>query len=1169
MDVVQAQTEQLTETGKALAILLEELKQVPRFMAVVQACLVEELTKIAPEALVSKTYINFSAGADPRKAEPVGRLIDVFLTCLQRDRAPIYDRASYAVYDFAGSTDPSDILPGVSIASIEKLLGNLIGKFPEYYVSFAGKHWEAKQENSPGRNVTPTSRKYELSLLQAKLFHQEMQAQVVLGSITPVDQNAIESKIRPGLWGAWYGVYIGAQGGAFAEQPSCFAVPLIAPINDELSPTNDGAILLYSPARGIEKFASSAVLHRVLIERLTSPEAPGEFLQMHAIDQRGNFPAFPEVRFMKVEGDLFTHFTDRMLKNVYADLAFHLSQLKDLDSDMNAIVAAVNTVQSFPAIAQMAASRHAALLRQVQMNARPAWLKSADAVNQDVYVSLEQQLLEAEVNYHRACGGVGSLKDYVRQAVEDFISPGADERLDPDSILVTTRHYVKLASGKKIEVAERKTLTQVFMYGVHDDEAQFDLTFETLHNNSKLRPDNILRAVRSMNLRVTYNAARGQVFSGMEVVEAMRELLARQTALAMFAAVLQKHVSAAAQDVVMRYNYGDQSFETTAITVGTIQPLIGLTVYRGKGTAAEQNIHVLHAPGYPTGQEWYQFAGLKELRSHILRWIMEDEGWAYLNVQLSPIDLAALQNRLMTNNYGLDRWIETSNIGLKAWVENGPLMGVAHALTKRESSQVEETTPSWFRRAITPEQNLLNRVNTDFKALYEFSKDKLGIIPFRVFSRDLVMQKVNQYLAQTGTYPLIDPDKVWVSFHADSKISLTNLFIQWQLWRSDVSVFEKLFYALRPGFKVVGDIKEQLRTATFWHADKEGTVAGLTANVVGHLIDLRPAEKYAEYLRARFLNVSDIDLRVDLYRKLKQNEMLRAALTQKMKADLLADEFYWLRELIEGLSNDVVIKDNYIVGGAPGVGVYEFTLEGRSLQGAYVFGREINGRAESIIYVPNTFDGRDFFPARQLAARLESPLFQNDVLKLTRLEDLVVVKNLLAKYSHNKPGAEPAPVLKNSYRVYRFKSEYQNLIARFLADVDFQTTSPTEAFWRDARILIEFAVDVVSLFIPPVGLVASLLRITRSVIQGIAAASQGDEKAANSFFASAWRGAISLYIGKVAAVGAPVSAIGLLSNIKDIAELVSAATGVQVGIDYLTAVVVPQHHVESQTRLLA
>jgi hypothetical protein len=38
----------------------------------------------------------------------------------------------------------------------------------------------------------------------------------------------------------------------------------------------------------------------------------------------------------------------------------------------------------------------------------------------------------------------------------------------------------------------------------------------------------------------------------------------------------------------------------------------------------------------------------------------------------------------------------------------------------------------------------------------------------------------------------------------------------------------------------------------------------------------------------------------------------------------------------------------------------------------------------------------------------------------------------------------------------------------------------------------------------------------------------------------------------VAAIGAPVAAVGLLEQLKDMSELVSAVTGVPVGVGYLT-----------------
>jgi hypothetical protein len=134
--------------------------------------------------------------------------------------------------------------------------------------------------------------------------------------------------------------------------------------------------------------------------------------------------------------------------------------------------------------------------------------------------------------------------------------------------------------------------------------------------------------------------------------------------------------------------------------------------------------------------------------------------------------------------------------------------------------------------------------------------------------------------------------------------------------------------------------------------------------------------------------------------------------------------------------------------------------------------------------------------------------------------------------------------------------------------VDFQTSSYLEALWKDVRVLAEFALDVASMFIAPLGLALTVLRITQSVVLGIVASSQGSDEAANAHFASAWRGAILLYVGKVAAIGTPVNPIALLSSVRDFADVMAGVTGVEVSINYVTAITAPPAVVNSTTRLL-
>ncbi|KJZ46508.1 dermonecrotic toxin domain-containing protein [Pseudomonas fluorescens] len=1171
MEANKVESLKLIESGEALSTLTEELKRIPPFKVMLQDCLQDALgEEVVIKLPVSKIHINVVAGVDPRQKEPVGRLLNVLLDCLQRGRAPEYDPALYAVYDSPNSTDALDVFQGIGISGIEKILADLVQKLSVHYVSILQQHWETVRKYNTQGAFPRDSRKAALGALQAILFARELEAVAEQGGITQNERAHISSLVRPSLAGTCYGIFIEGPGGAYVEQGAMFAVPLNAIVQDELIPGSDGAIVLYSSTRGIEKFASSSGLQRTLLQRLTSEDTREEFLQTLSINERDGFSYVPEIRYLKVHDNLFEHYSDKFLKRVYSDVAHHLDLLNKADSDFEAVISAVESVQSLVDIPRHAKSRNARLVQLMMRNAWPSWLKKASGTEQEVYVSLEQKSLESQVKYYEATLGATSFKDYARVAVEDFISQGADERIDPDTIFVNIRHTVKLADGRKVELNERKTLTQAFMYGVHDQEGRYEIVLEGFYNNPILSPANIAWAIQSLNLRVVYNTARRRLYSQADVIESMQERLGRKTALTIYGAILQKHVSPAAQDMVMRYNFGDPSIETTGVALATrFKPMKDLVVYRRKGADAHRYAHVLYAPGFPTGREWFQFPDMESLQRQFGSWAFTSEGLAYLRGQEYPSDLEGLERFYQEKepNLMLQQWW-WSSVHLTRWIEDGPLKGSVKNIIDWEADEAEVVTPLWYRNAQKGDQHLLNRLNTDFKAINQHSQGKLDIEPFHKFARNLVMKTLNDYLSRFGAHPEIDPDEVWVKFHADSKISLTNLFIQWQLWRSDVSIFEKFFFSANPFGGKILDFKEQMRSATFWTFSNQ-PIAALNGQVINAVIDLMPGEKYIEYLRAKFLNAPDADLKASLYRELKQNEMLRSALTQKMKGEMPQEQFDWLKSLIGGFDHDLPTGGVITGGRSPGIGVYGFTLEGRKLQGAYVFGRRINGREQLIVYVPDTFNGKDFFPAEELTTRLENSFFKENILKLVRFEHRKVVQAKLDKYKSWTPGDEPAPVLKNSYPVLQFKSEYLDMIGSFLSDVDYQTTSPLEAVWQDAKILFEFAVDVISLLVPPVGLAASLLRITHSVVQGIVASSEGDDKAANAFFATAWRGAIMLYIGKVAAVGAPVSAYGLLSNIKDISDLLSTATGVSVGISYVTAVAVPQHNIESTTRLIA
>lgn len=82
-----------------------------------------------------------------------------------------------------------------------------------------------------------------------------------------------------------------------------------------------------------------------------------------------------------------------------------------------------------------------------------------------------------------------------------------------------------------------------------------------------------------------------------------------------------------------------------------------------------------------------------------------------------------------------------------------------------------------------------------------------------------------------------------------------------------------------------------------------------------------------------------------------------------------------------------------------------------------------------------------------------------------------------------------------------------------------------------------------------------VVRVIVGVINGIIAYSNGDDKAANAYFASAWGQAIKIYLGVIAPVGIEAVGFNVLSRIEDIASIVSTITKVPVGVGYITYVV--------------
>jgi hypothetical protein len=1133
--------QQLGNVSEGLVALEQVLNDTPAFKSIVQDILLEELQRIAPQAYISRTFINARQPAmvDP---EPTGALLDVFMQCLARGRAPQYEPSLYGVYDWRDSTQEQDRIAELDVETLGLLIGEVMASLAQRYPRVIDRHWAASPgKDARGRELAP--RITALRHVYAELFWQELRAKVQVQGLMAAVEESFEVFVRGKSRAPAYRIELQLDNARFVTLDGCFVMRLSGQFDNQIRPDEDEWMILYTPANGVEVFRTPLLLQRALQQRLRDPDTRAKLLSALALDDAEVLGSAPQIAYLPSTGELFQVCTDSLLLTQRRDLAAHLRRLQEPGAKVQDILVAVAAVQRLHGVSRDARARMASLLALTAQHARPQWLKSASSTQQEVFASLERELLKGQVALHEAMGGLSSLQEYARGVVAEHLSAGEAQPVDPDSIWVTVKHVVPMGS-RKIEHVERKTLTQLFMYGVHDDGGRYTLQLENFQHNPRLSVANIERAVRQFDLRLSFAAQRSQRLDTAPVKDAMREVLGQQIALSNYAAILQKHISPRAQDIVQRYLFGDSTMEAGSVAFRqAYRPLKDMMVFRAKAAAADHAFHVLYAPGAPTGQQWYEFADLNMLKRQFIKWGFEPQDRQFLISQSHAGDRADLIQGYLSLTESRPVFEESWWGGVTAQPWTGaPLLAAVQNLIDWDIAEEQVVTPDWYRQAAPVDRERFTRLNTEFKAIAQVAKTPLHIPTLSAFSRDLVMPALNDYLLRAGPHPLIDPDRVNVKLPGHDWMTLTQLFIQWQLWKAN----------------------EPVTFAAIDHAP----LGRLNAAAVTALINLMPGLKYEDYLRKHFLTSSDYALKAKLYCKTVQNEMLRAALTQKMQGSLSVERFNWLKGQIEDLDHERAHQpDPFQTGSAPQEGIHTLVLEGQRLEGAYTFGRRVAGRLEHLVYIPKAPDGLAFRPLETLTSGLKAYALGAHIVRLVRLANRPPVQRFVERCRSASGAALATPVLRDSYAVKHFRFEYESMILRLLYDVDHQTSTRGEIFWRHVLVGVELLVDVVSLLVPPVGVVASIVRITGAIVQGLIAYSLGDEDAGKAHLVSAWRGAIILYVGGVAGVGASTSAVGLLSRIKDIADIVSTASQVPVGVGYITALATPLLIQDSDTRI--
>jgi hypothetical protein len=1134
----------LSDVNSAIAT---ECNSIPPIEEVLRTLVMGALSNLNPLLDLNKIYINKLITLPGGSYNPVGSLFQVIQECLEKNLKPQYPIGAYGVYDQPNSIFQSAQVKGLGIYDIEKLIDNTLVNLAPGYTFHLNDFWRTPaNKDAQGRNLLTPKERFEQ--LYTTAFRVELEVCVHNGMFTVDDQRWIggmysASSICPQ---PIFNVSIFGENGQAQILPSAFVIQINGVNKTELAPANDGySCALYLPKEGLRKFKDSLSLYQYVSSLLNVESSREALLDALPVEVGHTLQGALKIRFFSVKDDLFTFCVAGQLEKQTLDVAHYWKKLKQTGNDYTGVMGQLLSAQRLGNVVSNARVRAARYLEQATKNAWPQWLQAASAVDQARHIALERAHLESDIALYEQTKTASSFKAFARASVKDFLFSVHGLEVDPDYVSVLTRYEISVGANSVESFGEQRSLTDVFMWGIHDEEHPYELRLEDTAAFPSLTPSFLLDAIKYLNLRVKYASQRQSLYGLRSVQEAMRENLSCVTALSLFRAGLQNQLSAKAYNLVESYHLGNPANTSFGVAYGGDKPLRDVVVYSVRDTAPVSKIYVLYMPGGPLGNEWFEFNDLGDLQRKLYSLNLSLQGCEYLNYQSCAEDRGPREviswNDYITNSFSPTLFKLVSR---PVSAEDALLVGVKN-LIAWASAEEEVATPAWYRKAKDTDRHLHTRLGTEKKIIRERGKNWLGVDSLNTFSRNLVYKVINDELRRRGGRVEVDPDQVIVKLRGQEYMTLTQLFINWQLW-DRVNVFGGSMSDLPDSF---------FPNATSLKTVDGNAVEGLTYSLINQFIVLRPADQYVEYLKG-FADTSDVllrEIRCMYYARLKKNEMLIGALEQKMQGYMTESQFSWLKEIIDDLDLDPGTTP-WAWSPLPGnTGIRAFHIAGARVEGAYIFSNVEMGKSEHLLYLPGASGAKRFRSFESFSKDFNSVEMQMVILNSVSVKD----RGAVSRYFDQKSlvGVSwDVYTERQNHSVNFYREAFVRGVNRIISDVDSTTVSFSESIVADTLIVANVVADIVSLFFPPAGLVVGIVRIIHGVVNGIIAYSNGDDKAANAYFAAAWVQGIKIYLGLIAPIGIGAAGFNTLSRIEDLAGIVSTMTGVPVGVGYITYV---------------
>jgi hypothetical protein len=744
-------------------------------------------------------------------------------------------------------------------------------------------------------------------------------------------------------------------------------------------------------------------------------------------------------------------------------------------------------------LAELATAQERQALDALARSQLPDWLRGLGDAERKRLEVLQEQVAEAQARVDELLDGLGSLKDFARHLVKDYVRHELDMDVEPDSVRVQLQWQTVV--GRPLQTY---TLTELVAAGpVRPDVISVRLVENGgMLRNQALAPEFVARLLSGLDVSVEYWPALSSRYDRVDLKMAMLDWFGTRLRHGAFVARCAGQITNADYEEVRQSSQEDGIRQVCDVVLPNAMRCADLLLFYREDSPGDASDLLLYAPGKPDGQEWIKLPSLRAVSAEMGLWIESEVGREYLLQQLSPADRGKAREYFIgvmhkPTHWDLGRDPRGPVRGFRACLEAAVLAGLANNLLQVELSD----SPAWYRALPLASRQMIRGLNQEFLVHQKVFNEQLeGYEVFMDFAKRTVTQAIAPYMRSKGVEEPVDPATVLIDY--------------------------------RPGLGNDMKVASLLDLAIYGYDDNSGIdhpAKGVRSSIGQDLGQVRSADlgsyirqaylgdQYAREIRSKFLDsrAPEYTRRRDAFRYMLLTRMdrdLRIVYGQSVLSD---DEYQWLARQVTLLSRWVpgrrrVHSTNLVAS----EGVMNFTVGGHVVLGVYVFAY-FASRSAYWLYTPDAPDGIAFRRYVEFTASVVTQLhgYVLERVALTARDAVRTSLNALAAGSIRVDG------VRELNRVVDISAQYDMYIERAITDVQAITTSRAEVIKHQIVKGLLFAAAPVCMVYPPFALLLDVMFIGMTSTQAIDAHRQGDtQEALGHWLAVSW-GALFATLG--------------------------------------------------------